>query len=206
MDRSEIAGGDPADRRLDGDGKEGSKTTIGTFTGTPSKPSESLVAIKDRIRSALARGESCSLAECKAFVRDVVAASEAQAEEDFHLLHTLSEQVAQTGAEDLLPALTVGAPTMNVDTREVIESILHAQERGGLTRGPPGDHAQSLGGVEASEFGRGINTGAAVERVRRKANQRVVDLIDIVAVCRAERIKLLAELVTASRRRPMSVP
>jgi len=27
----------------------------------------------------------------------------------------------------------------------------------------------------------------------------VVDLVDIVSVCRAERVKLLAELVTASR-------
>ena len=48
----------------------------------------------------------------------------------------------------------------------------------------------------------GVNTGAAAERVRRQAAQRVVDLIDIVAVCRAERIKLLAELVTASRISP----
>jgi hypothetical protein len=41
----------------------------------------------------------------------------------------------------------------------------------------------------------------AAERVRRKVNQRLVDLIDIVSVCRAERVKLLAELVTASRNR-----
>jgi hypothetical protein len=126
----------------------------------------------------------------------------AQAEEDFHLLAALSEQVATVGAEDLLPALTVGAPTCNVDTREVIESILIAQERGGEREVVEHNHNNDAPGGGVRDAMGGVNTGVAAERVRRKANQRVVDLIDIVAVCRAERIKLLAELVTASRNRP----
>ena len=194
-----------------------------------------MVEIKDLIRHKLARGECCTLAECKRFVSVIVAASEAQAEEDFHLLTSLTDQVAAVGAEDLLPALTVGAPTCNVDTREVIESILIAQERdpeashhqqtpGALlaagaaatttagAAGAAGDLHNAPGAAGVANGGGGggggdhdpmggVNTGVAAERVRRKANQRVVDLIDIVAVCRAERIKLLAELVTASRNR-----
>ena len=148
-----------------------------------SQHSENLVKIKDHLKSLHARGECATLAECKEFVKEVVTASEAQAAEDFPLLGVLTEQVSQVGAEHLLPALTVGAPVYNTDTRDMIDSILHAQERGGPSE-------------------RESNTGVAAESVRRKVNQRLIDLIDIVAVCRAERIKLLAELVTASRNRP----
>ena len=45
---------------------------------------------------------------------------------------------------------------------------------------PPSLHS----GQEGGEFGTAQNTKLAAERVRRKVNQRVVDLIDIYAVGR----------------------
>jgi hypothetical protein len=51
--------------------------TTTTTTGSHSKPSESLLEIKDLIKFKLAKGECCSLAECKRFVHAVIAASEA---------------------------------------------------------------------------------------------------------------------------------
>ena len=97
--------------------------------------------------------------------------------------------MADEAAEEVLTALTRAAPAFNTDTRELIDSILIAGERDG-EREPTGAMAG--------------NTGVAFERAVRKANQRVLDLIDIVSVCRAERVKLLAELVTASRDRGMA--
>ena len=113
-------------------------------------------------------------------VTDILDASEAQAKEDLELLESLTEQVARDGAEHLLPVLAEMPPVFNTDTRELIDSILIAGERDVGMRGAE-------------------NTGVAVDHARRKASQRVVDLVDIVSVCRAERVKLLAELVTASR-------
>ena len=136
--------------------------------------------MKDLITAKLAKGETVSFAECKRMVRDILESSEAQAREDFELLESLTDQVARDGAEHLLPVLSEMAPAFDTDTRELIDSILIAGERDVETRG-----------VE--------NTGVAVEHARRKANQRVADLVDIVSVCRAERVKLLAELVTTSR-------
>jgi hypothetical protein len=148
----------------------------------PRGPAEAHAAqeIKDLITAKLAKGETVSFAECKRMVRDILESSEAQAREDFELLESLTDQVARDGAEHLLPVLSEMAPAFNTDTRELIDSILIAGERDVGTRGAE-------------------NTGVAVEHARRKANQRVVDLVDIVSVCRAERVKLLAELVTASR-------
>ena len=162
--------------------------------GLLTKPAESLQSIKEHVKSRIAGGDPCSLEECKRLLRDVVAASEAQASEDFHLLTSLSEQVAQVGQEDTLVGLTAGAPDYNTETRELIDSILFAQERdaGGARHVAVDSHAG--------------NTGVAAERVRAKVNQRLVDLIDIASVCRAERIQLLAELVTASRNRPAPAP
>lgn len=154
------------------------------------KPAESLQSIKEHVKGRIAGGHPCSLEECKRLLRDVVAASEAQASEDFHLLTSLAEQVAQVGQEDTLVGLTRGAPDFATETRELIDSILFAQER----------DAGGARHVAVADSHAG-NTGVAAERVRRKVNQRLVDLIDIVSVCRAERVKLLAELVTASRNR-----
>ena len=97
--------------------------------GLLAKPAESLQSIKEHVKSRIAGGDPCSLEECKRLLRDVVAASEAQASEDFHLLTSLSEQVAQVGQEDTLVGLTAGAPDYNTETRELIDSILFAQER-----------------------------------------------------------------------------
>jgi len=58
----------------------GSLSTRGT------KPSASLVTIKDHVKGRLATGSCCSLAECKQFVHAIVAASEAQVRgHSFHL-------------------------------------------------------------------------------------------------------------------------
>lgn len=152
---------------------------------------ENLAHLKEQIKSRLASGEGCTLAECKQHTRAVVAASEAQATEDFELLAALSEQVADVGSDDVLEALADGAPAFNTDTRELIDSILILGERDGERDSRDRRGAKSGAG----------NTGAAMAKARRKANQRVLDLIDIVSVCRAERVKLLAELVTASRNR-----
>jgi len=73
--------------------------------------------------------------------------------------------------EDLLPALTLGAPSCNIDTRDMIQSILIAQEHGG-ERGGYGDRGEEQGGSTGGIGG--VNTGAAAERVRRQAAQRVV--------------------------------
>lgn len=154
-----------------------------------SAPTEDLSSIKERIKDRLASGETCTLAECKDFVASILAASEAQATEDLELIEALAAQVADEAAEEVLTALTRAAPAFNTDTRELIDSILIAGERDG-EREPTGAMAG--------------NTGVAFERAVRKANQRVLDLIDIVSVCRAERVKLLAELVTASRDRGMA--
>ena len=109
---------------------------------------------------------------------------------DFELLAALSEQVADVGSDDVLEALADGAPAFNTDPRELIDSLLILGERDGERDSRDRRGAKSAG-----------NTGAAMAKARRKANQRVLDLIDIVSVCRAERVKLLAELVTASRNR-----
>ena len=127
-----------------------------------------------------ATGDTVSFAECTRMVQSVLDATEAQASEDFELLESLTEQVARDGDTNVLALLAQMPPAFNTDTRELIDSILIAGERDVGTRGAE-------------------NTGVAVEHARRKANQRVVDLVDIVSVCRAERVKLLAELVTASR-------
>ena len=150
---------------------------------------ENLAHLKEQIKSRLASGEGCTLAECKQHTRAVVAASEAQATEDFELLAALSEQVADVGSDDVLEALADGAPAFNTDTRELIDSILILGERDGERDSRDRRGAKSAG-----------NTGAAMAKARRKANQRVLDLIDIVSVCRAERVKLLAELVDGRAR------
>ena len=95
-------------------------------------------------------------------VTDILDASEAQAKEDLELLESLTEQVARDGAEHLLPVLAEMPPVFNTDTRELIDSILIAGERDVGTRGAE-------------------NTGVAVDHARRKASQRVVDLVDIEA-------------------------
>tara|TARA_B100000767_G_scaffold237728_1_gene232091 strand:+ start:98 stop:598 length:501 start_codon:yes stop_codon:yes gene_type:complete len=148
-------------------------------SSSPRSPHDSQ-EIKATITSCLAKGETVSFEECKRMVTDILDASEAQAKEDLELLESLTEQVARDGAEHLLPVLAEMPPVFNTDTRELIDSILIAGERDVGTRGAE-------------------NTGVAVDHARRKASQRVVDLVDIVSVCRAERVKLLAELVTASR-------
>ena len=78
------------------------------------KPAESLQSIKEHVKGRIAGGHPCSLEECKRLLRDVVAASEAQASEDFHLLTSLAEQVAQVGQEDTLVGLTRGAPDLSL--------------------------------------------------------------------------------------------
>ena len=125
-------------------------------------------------------------------VADILESSEAQAREDFELLESLTDQVARDGAEHLLPVLSETAPAFNTDTRELIDSILIAGEREVGTRGAE-------------------NTGVAVERAAGSANQRVLDLVDIVSVCRAERsswaeLSSLRAANQAVTRLPRSVP
>jgi hypothetical protein len=118
-------------------------------------------------------------------LEEMLTRTDAWAEEDFRLLHTLSVKVATTCEDDLLETLV---PAKDGSGAAAYEALAKALER---TEGEGGK--ESVGGGDASDL------RARYARVRRMVLKKVLALADLHSACRADRMKLLGDLVTASR-------
>ena len=133
----------------------------------------------------LDRPDDATLAACARALEDALATSEAQCEEDFRLIDALATPVAMTCDRDLLESLATD------ETSAAVEALARALVSDG----------------DANEEGEGEGEGEdgdddlrrAYERARGKMAARVAALTEAHAANRADRIKLLTNLVTASR-------
>ena len=134
-----------------------------------------------RHRPTLERDDDATLAACARALEDALATSEAQREEDFRLIDALASRVAMTCEGDLLESLA------RDETSAAVEALARAL----------------VSESDASEDGEGEDGEGdlwrAYERARRKMVARVAALTEAHAANRADRIKLLTNLVTASR-------
>ena len=132
-------------------------------------------------RPTLERDDDATLAACARALEDALATSEAQREEDFRLIDALASRVAMTCEGDLLESLA------RDETSAAVEALARAL----------------VSESDASEDGEGEDGEGdlwrAYERARRKMVARVAALTEAHAANRADRIKLLTNLVTASR-------
>jgi hypothetical protein len=158
-------------------------------TVTTEKPTLSTLAdIRARMCDALEEedaghlGRGPSLASCASALEEMLALADAQAEEDFHLLEAVSSQVATTCEADLLATLV----------RDETGTALHGMMRALMSERE---------GTEEDERGDGTHGALANEyaRARRRTMRKVVALADAHTACRADRMKLLTSMVTASR-------
>ena len=157
-------------------------------TVTMEKPTLSTLAdIRARMCDALEDddldlGRGPSLASCASALEEMLALADAQAEEDFHLLEAVSSQVATTCEADLLATL------VRDETGTALHGMMRAlmSERDGTEEDERWDETR---GALANEYA----------RARRRTMRKVVALADAHTACRADRMKLLTSMVTASR-------
>ena len=179
----------PADRDAPSSPMPTQDSTAGTTTMmTTEKPTLSTLAdIRARMCDALEDddldlGRGPSLASCASALEEMLALADAQAEEDFHLLEAGSSQVATKCEADLLATLV----------RDETGTALHGMMRALMSERE---------GTEEDGRGDGTGDGLASEnaRARRRTMRKVVALADAHTACRANRMKLLTSMVTASR-------
>lgn len=148
---------------------------------------ESFGQLREQLEALLdADGEGESvLTTTSQSLEEMLARTDAWAEEDFRLLHTLSVKVATTCEDDLLETLV---PAKDGSGAAAYEALAKALER----KEGDGENESIIDG-DASDL------RARYARVRRMVLKKVLALADLHSACRADRMKLLGDLVTASR-------
>jgi len=159
-----------------------------TTTTTSSLPvKESFGQLRAQLEALLdADGEGESvLTTTSQSLEEMLARTDAWAEEDFRLLHTLSVKVATTCEDDLLETLVPAKDGIGAAAYEALAKALERKEE--------------EGGNESILDGDASDLRARYARVRRMVLKKVLALADLHSACRADRMKLLGDLVTASR-------
>ena len=131
---------------------------------------------------ARTRPDDATLAACARALEDALATSEAQREEDFRLIDALATRVAMTCEGDLLESLA------RDETSAAVEALARALVSESDASEDEGEGEDGDGDLRR-----------AYERARGKMAARVAALTEAHAANRADRIKLLTNLVTASR-------
>ena len=129
------------------------------------------------------RAPPAAVAACARALEDALATSEAQCEEDFRLIDALATPVAMTCDRDLLESLATD------ETSAAVEALARAL----VSDGDANEEGEGEGEDGDDDLRR------AYERARGKMAARVAALTEAHAANRADRIKLLTNLVTASR-------
>ena len=160
----------------------------GATTTTSSLPvKESFGQLRAQLEALLdADGEGESvLTTTSQSLEEMLVRTDAWAEEDFRLLHTLSVKVATTCEDDLLETLVPAKDGSGAAAYEALAKALERKEGEGQN--------ESIIDGDASEL------RARYARVRRMVLKKVLALADLHSACRADRMKLLGDLVNASR-------
>ncbi|KAK3248207.1 hypothetical protein CYMTET_42322 [Cymbomonas tetramitiformis] len=128
--------------------------------------------LKENIQSRVRSGSLLSLRRCQKLTERVIDVITRQGEEDFRLLATLQQQIISLGLEEPVLA-TVGAD----DTAERISALLQ----------------ESQLECELEEYS--DCTKEKMDLLKKRLNRRLIDLVDIANLCRAERIRMLSGML-----------
>jgi len=125
------------------------------------------------------RAEGGTLRQCERILRELARASDASAKEDFELIESLRGRVTRIRVDD-------GRQQREDAHAAAKEAIGRARRLG-------------LGSANANANANANDVGKAYDGARARVVARVIAIVELHEHARRERIKLLADLVNASR-------